>query len=101
MTSVVGYIVFFAVLTGLAYALAAYMTRVYAGERTPLSSLLIPVEAAGAERLFDAFAALPGMDTAALVAAVRSERPGTGTALALDTEVRQVWRRSERGVVVR
>ncbi|WP_431298536.1 hypothetical protein [Tabrizicola sp. BL-A-41-H6] len=75
--------------------------RVWRLKQADGQAILIPVEAAGAERLFDAFAALPGMDTAALVAAVRSERPGTGTALALDTEVRQVWRRSERGVVVR
>ena len=32
-------------------------------------ALLIPVSAAGAERLFDAFASLPGMDSQALVAA--------------------------------
>ena len=33
-------------------------------------ALLIPVRATGAERLFDAFSALPGMDTQALVDAV-------------------------------
>lgn len=33
-------------------------------------SLLIPVDAAGADRLFDAFGSLPGMDMAALVTAV-------------------------------
>jgi hypothetical protein len=33
-------------------------------------TLLIPVDAAGADRLFDAFGSLPGMDMAALVAAV-------------------------------
>lgn len=33
-------------------------------------ALLIPVDAAGADRLFDVFASLPGMDTAALVAAL-------------------------------
>ena len=32
-------------------------------------ALLIPVAAAGSDRLFDAFASLPGMDTQALVAA--------------------------------
>jgi len=32
-------------------------------------ALLIPVSAAGADRLFDAFASLPGMDSQALVAA--------------------------------
>ncbi|NUB44275.1 hypothetical protein GEU84_007765 [Fertoebacter nigrum] len=38
--------------------------------------LLIPVAAAGAERLFDAFATLPGMDTQALVAALSPAAPG-------------------------
>jgi hypothetical protein len=33
-------------------------------------ALLIPVDAAGAERLFDAFGSLPGMDMAVLVAAL-------------------------------
>lgn len=50
-------------------------------------ALLIPVDAAGADRLFDAFASLPGMDTAALVAALAAPpaAPGNGT--------RVVWRR--------
>lgn len=37
--------------------------------------LLIPVEAAGADRLYDAFAALPGIDMAALAAALDHEQP--------------------------
>jgi hypothetical protein len=40
-------------------------------------ALLIPVDAEGAERLFDAFGTLPGMDTQALVGAIG---PGPGTA---------------------
>lgn len=51
-------------------------------------ALLIPVDAQGAERLFDAFAALPGMDTGALVAAVQAV-PGAGNV----TEARVIWRR--------
>jgi hypothetical protein len=35
-------------------------------------AMLLPVDAAGAERLFDVFASLPGMDTQALVSAVGS-----------------------------
>ncbi len=42
-------------------------------------ALLLPVDAAGAERLFDVFASLPGMDTQALVAAVGAG--GTGAAV--------------------
>jgi hypothetical protein len=48
--------------------------------------LLIPLDAAGAGRLFDAFAALPGLSVAALVTA--AEAPGAGT--------RIVWRRADQ-----
>lgn len=51
-------------------------------------ALLIPIDAVGADRLFDAFASLPGMNTAVLVAAL-------GTAPATnDTQV--IWRRASR-----
>lgn len=52
-------------------------------------ALLIPVEAQGSERLFDAFASLPGMDTRALVAAL-DPAPGVP---GLD-ETRVIWRRA-------
>ncbi|MBD3765117.1 MAG: hypothetical protein IE927_10410 [Rhodobacterales bacterium] len=39
-------------------------------------ALLIPMQAAGAEALFDAFASLPGLDGAALVAARQGDRDG-------------------------
>jgi len=64
-------------------------------------AILIPVEAAGAERLFDAFAALPGMDTSALVAALNPQEQSEGRALVLEAEMRVVWKRSGAGVVVR
>jgi hypothetical protein len=59
-------------------------------------ALLIPVDAAGAERLFDAFTALPGMDTQALVAAL--DQPagpsGSGDVPALPDGIgRLIWRR--------
>jgi len=54
-------------------------------------ALLIPVEAQGAERLFDAFSSLPGMDTSALIAAL--EAPPAAPDLA---EARVVWRRPGR-----
>jgi hypothetical protein len=52
-------------------------------------ALLIPVEAQGAERLFDAFASLPGMDTRALVAALDPTPAVPGLA-----ETRVIWRRA-------
>jgi hypothetical protein len=55
-------------------------------------ALLVPVDAAGAERLFDAFASLPGMDARALVAALE---PRVGAAANVsDSHV--IWRRSAR-----
>lgn len=52
-------------------------------------ALLIPVDAAGAERLFDAFASLPNMNTAALVASLaqHGDRP-------LDQIGQTIWRRA-------
>jgi hypothetical protein len=63
--------------------------------------LHIPVEAQGAESLFDAFAGLPGMDTAALVAALGSEAPSDSKVVALDGYDRLVWARSGTGIVGR
>ena len=63
-------------------------------------ALLIPVDARGAERLFDAFANLPGMDTAGLVAALEPSSQPTGAALTLAAQTRVIWRRSGAGVVV-
>ena len=56
-------------------------------------ALLLPVDAAGAERLFDAFASLPGMDTQVLVAALQP-RDVTGVSDSL-----VIWRRSARVVL--
>lgn len=46
-------------------------------------ALLVPVEASGAERLFDAFSALPGMDTQALVAALAPVGQATGRGISV------------------
>ena len=51
--------------------------RVWRLKQADGQALLVPVDAAGAEGLFDAFAILPGMDTAALVAAIRSRLAAT------------------------
>jgi hypothetical protein len=68
--------------------------------------LLIPVEAAGADRLFDAFAALPGMDTGALVAALSPQGVGQGgqgvareAGLTLAADSRVIWRHPARVVL--
>ncbi len=64
-------------------------------------ALHIPVESAGAEALFDAFASLPGMDTATLVAALSAETPTESRVVALNSVDRLIWARSGAGVVVR
>jgi hypothetical protein len=58
-------------------------------------ALLVPVDAAGAERLFDAFASLPGMDTQALVAALEPRVP-VGVARANVSDSLVIWRRTAR-----
>lgn len=63
--------------------------------------LHIPVEAQGAEALFDAFATLPGMDTAALVAALSAEGASDSKVVALNAVDRLIWARTGAGVVVR
>jgi hypothetical protein len=64
--------------------------------------LHIPVEAQGSEALFDAFAALPGIDMGALVAALGSDAPASESRdMALDGADRLIWARTGAGVVVR
>lgn len=59
-------------------------------------ALLVPVDAQGAERLFDAFASLPGMDMQALVAAVEPRPLATVAALVNVSDSRVIWRRAVR-----
>ena len=64
--------------------------------------LHIPVESDGAEALFDAFSALPGIDMAALVAALGSDAPPSDSRVIALAEVdRLIWARKGEGVVVR
>jgi len=64
--------------------------------------LHIPVEAQGAEALFDAFAALPGIDMAALVAALGGDAPPSDSRVVALADVdRLIWARKGAGVVVR
>ena len=54
--------------------------------------------AAGADALFDVFATLPGLDMAAVLAAMEPEPETGGTALALAGEQRVLWQRAGRGM---
>ncbi len=64
--------------------------------------LHIPVESDGSEALFDAFATLPGIDMAALVAALGTNAPASDSRVIALAEVdRLIWARKGSGVVVR
>ncbi len=61
--------------------------------------LLVPLDAAGAGALFDAFAALPGLSSADLVAALGPEGAANPGNLPADTlENRAVWTRRGQGL---
>ena len=78
--------------------------RLWRLKQTDGQTILIPVDALGADRLFDAFASLPGMDTGALVTALqRPHSTPPGETLPITTtigpEMRVIWRRRGAGVV--
>lgn len=64
--------------------------------------LLVPVDATGAEGLFDVFAGLPGMEMSILLAALGpqgdGQGDGRGRGLAPAEQSRLIWRRAGRGV---
>ncbi|MCE6951194.1 hypothetical protein LAZ40_07405 [Cereibacter sphaeroides] len=65
--------------------------------------LMIPTGARGAERLFDAFATLPGLDMKALVAALDAPAPAGVGVISLSSEAATIgpviWRRPARAVL--
>ena len=74
--------------------------RVWRLKQADGQALLIPVDAAGAERLFDAFANLPGIEQSALMAALQQPSDAQGLLPTTATaEMRLVWRRKGQGVV--
>lgn len=74
--------------------------RLWRLKQTDGQALLVPVEAAGAEALFDAFSALPGLSSASLLAALAPVPGGDGRALIAGGENRVVWRRGQTGSVL-
>ena len=74
--------------------------RVWRLKQADGQALLIPVDAAGADRLFDAFASLPGMDTAMLVASLQTAPSQGGRVVALAADNRLIWARAGRGMTV-
>lgn len=80
-------------------------TRFWRLKQSDGQALLIPISATGAERLFDAFAALPGMDTQTLVAALATapapRTQGRGLMLVEDAGMvgPVIWRHPARAVL--
>jgi len=68
-------------------------------------ALLIPVDAAGAEALFDGFTALPGLDMTAVLAALSPSSPasspasGPGLLASGPSEMVLIWHRKGKGLV--
>jgi hypothetical protein len=74
--------------------------RIWKLKQTDGQLLHIPVEAQGTEALFDAFAALPGIDMAALLAALGTDAPPSDAKVIALAEVdRLIWVRKGAGVV--
>lgn len=75
--------------------------RLWRLKQTDGQALLIPVDAAGADALYDAFTTLPGLDMAALLSALAPAAAAGGTALrpAGQPEMQVVWVRRGRGLV--
>lgn len=76
--------------------------RVWRLKQTDGQAILVPVDASGAERLFDAFATLPGLDSATLLAALETPAVAGGRPGALVPDgmagMRLVWRRPGAGL---
>jgi len=64
-------------------------------------ALLIPVDAAGAEALFDGFTALPGLDMAAVLNALSPSTPSSGRGMLASgrPEMVLIWHRKGKGLV--
>ena len=73
--------------------------RLWRLKQTDGQALLIPIDAAGSERLFDAFSALPGLSSADLLAALAPPRGADSRAVMAGGENRLVWRRAGRGIL--
>lgn len=75
--------------------------RVWRLKQADGQALLIPVDAAGAEALYDGFTSLPGLDMAALLAALSPADAGHSTAIrpANRPDMVLIWHRKGKGLV--
>jgi hypothetical protein len=74
--------------------------RMWRLKQTDGQALLIPIEAVGADKLFDAFSALPGLNSQTLVAALEPASTQTaGTSISVSPDSRVIWRRPARAAL--
>lgn len=62
-------------------------------------ALLVPVDAAGAEALYDGFTSLPGLDMGAVLAALTPAQGEPGLIAADHPEMALIWHRKGKGLV--
>jgi hypothetical protein len=77
-----------------------YGRRMWRLKQADGQAVLVPIDAAGAERLFDTFTSLPGMDMARLMRAIDTPAgtdhaglPAVAPAAVPDSDVYLIWRR--------
>ncbi len=77
--------------------------RMWRLKQTDGQAILVPLDAAGADALFDAFSQLPGLSSASLVAAIDAKAPVIGgNVVAVQSAFdRVVWMRPGAGVLRR
>lgn len=70
-------------------------------KQTDGQALLIPIDASGAEALYDAFSTLPGMDMAGVLANLSPTQPAdkTGVLTTQQPDMRLIWARKGPGLV--
>lgn len=77
--------------------------RVWRLKQADGQALLVPIDASGADSLFDAFTTLPGMDMPALLAALSPNGAAPGGGMLIPTtspaEMRMIWQRKGKGIV--
>lgn len=73
--------------------------RVWRLKQSDGQALLIPVDATGAETLYDGFTSLPGLDMGAVLAALSPAPTGPGLLATNTPEMALIWHRKGKGLV--
>ena len=73
--------------------------RVWRLKQSDGQALLVPIDAAGADALYDGFTSLPGLDIGAVLAALSPAPTGPGLLAAGTPEMALIWHRKGKGLV--